>query len=63
MSTLVCKDTIQRVGYTVIDNVKVVQYNCVIDASNPTDMRIVTTRLNEEMYKTPSSLSDTRESL
>lgn len=51
MATLICKDTIQRIGYTVIDNVRVVQYNCVIDAANPKDMRIVTSRLNEEMYK------------
>ncbi len=51
MSTLICKDTIQRVGYTIIDGIKVVQYNCVIDATKPQDMRIITSKLNEEMYK------------
>lgn len=51
MSRLICKDTIQRIGYTIIDGVQVVQYNCVIDASKPQDMRIITSKLNEEMYK------------
>lgn len=51
MSTLITKDTIQRVGYTVIDGVKVVQYNAVIDATKPQEMRIITSKLNEEMYK------------
>lgn len=52
MSRLICKDTIQRIGYTIIDGVQVVQYNCVIDASKPQNMRIITSKLNEEMYKT-----------
>lgn len=51
MSTLITKDTIQRVGYTVIDGVKIVQYNAVIDATKPQEMRIITSKLNEEMYK------------
>lgn len=51
MSTLVCKDTIQRIGYTVINGVKVVQYSCVISSDNPSDMRIGIAKLNTEMYK------------
>lgn len=51
MSTLICKDTIQRIGYTVIDGVKVVQYSCVISSDNPSDMRIGSAKLNADMYK------------
>jgi hypothetical protein len=51
MSTLITKDTIQRLGYTVIGNKRIVQYQCVIAADDPTDMRIVTTKLDEKLYK------------
>lgn len=51
MSTLSYTDTIQRVGYTTIDNVKVVQYACNIPLDKPEDMRIASTRLNPELYK------------
>ena len=51
MATLVCKDTIQRVGFTIIDDVKVVQYTCIIPVDNPGEMRLGITKLNSEMYK------------
>ena len=50
-NTLVYKDTVQRVGYTVIDNVKVVQYTCIIPLNDPEAMRIGITKLNVGMYK------------
>lgn len=50
-STLVVNDTIQRVGYTVIDGVKIVQYTCVIPLSDPNDMRIGSTKLDQDLYK------------
>ena len=49
--TLTVNDTIRRVGFTTIDNVRVVQYDCTIPANQPEDMRIVISRLNEDMYK------------
>lgn len=50
-NTLSYKDTIQRVGYTVINDVRVVQYTCIIPIDKPQDMRIGITKLNSEMYK------------
>ena len=50
-NTLTYSDTIQRVGYTIIDAVKVVQYTCIIPISSPKDMRIGITRLDQSMYK------------
>lgn len=50
-NTLVFKDTIQRLGFTIIEGVKVVQYTCTIDSNNPKDMKIVMSKLNEELYK------------
>lgn len=44
-------DTIQRVGYTIIDNVKVVQYICAIPSDKPQEMRIGITKLNSDLYK------------
>lgn len=49
--TLIYKDTIQRVGYTVIDNVKVVQHTCIIASDNPTDMRVTMTKLDPALYE------------
>lgn len=49
--TLTFKDTIRRLGYTVIDDIKVVQYDCVISTENPKEMKIIVSKLNEEMYK------------
>ena len=51
MKTLIYKDTIQRIGYTVIDGVKVVQYTCIIPGDKPEDMRIGITKLDVELYK------------
>ena len=51
-NTLVFKDTIQRVGYTVVDGVKIVQHNCTIDSEDPQNMRITMVKLNAELYKT-----------
>lgn len=50
-ATLVFSDTLRRVGHTIIDDVKVVQYDCSIPSDNPEDMRIIVSRLNPEMYK------------
>lgn len=50
-NTLTYTDTIQRVGYTTIDGVRVVQYSCVMSMSNPKEMRISSTRMNTELYK------------
>ena len=49
--TLSYKDVIQRTGYTTIDDVRVVQYTCIIPTENPEAMRIGITRLNPDMYK------------
>lgn len=49
--TLSYKDVVQRTGYTVIENVRVVQYVCTIPIDNPKDMRIGITRLDQAMYK------------
>ena len=49
--TLTFKDTIRRLGYTVINDVKVVQYDCVISTENPKEMKIVVSKLTEELYK------------
>lgn len=50
-STLSFKDTIQRVGYTVIGDTRVVQYTCVIPLNNPQEMRIGITKLDTTLYK------------
>ena len=50
-STLSYKDTIQRVGYTIIDDIKVVQHACVIDCNNPQEMRVSMIKINSELYK------------
>lgn len=50
--TLTYKDTIQRIGYTVIDGVKVVQHGCIIESDDPQNMRITMTKLNVDMYRT-----------
>jgi hypothetical protein len=49
--TLVYTDLIQRVGYTIIDNVKVVQHTCTFPINKPQEMRVGSTRLNPELYK------------
>lgn len=49
--TLSCVDTIQRVGYTIIDGVKVTQYTCVIPIVAPKEMRLGITKLNPDLYK------------
>lgn len=49
--TLTYKDTIQRVGYTTIDGVKVVQHSCTIDSENPEDIRISMVKMDAELYK------------
>lgn len=49
--TLSYKDTIQRVGYTTIDGVKVVQHTCTISSENPEEMRVSMVKLNADLYK------------
>lgn len=51
-STLKYTDTIQRVGYTEINGIKIVQYTCVIPVDNPQNMRIGLTKLDSDKYKT-----------
>ena len=50
-NTLIYSDTIQRLGYTVINDVRVVQYTCVIPLNDPTAMRIGITKLDSDIYK------------
>lgn len=49
--TLTCTEFIQRIGYTVIDGVRVVQHTCVIPTTNPKGMRISMTKLNADLYE------------
>jgi hypothetical protein len=49
--TLRCTEYVQRVGYTVIDGVRVVQHTCVIPTDNPKGMRISMTKLNADLYE------------
>lgn len=44
-------DTIQRTGYTIIDDKKIVQYTCTIPSDNPEGMRMTSTRLDTQAYK------------
>ena len=50
-NTLSYSDFVQRIGYTVIDNVRVVQHTCVIPINNPKGMRISMTKLNGDLYE------------
>lgn len=45
-NTLTFTDTINRVGYTIIDGVKVVQHSCVLPLNNPQGMRISMTKMD-----------------
>ena len=49
--TLVYTDSIQRVGHTIIDGVKVVQHMCVIPLADPKAMRVTMVKLNSDMYR------------
>lgn len=49
--TLTYTDSITRIGYTIVDGVKIVQYNLVISMSNPNAMRCTAQRLKPELYK------------
>lgn len=49
--TLSYKDTIQRVGYTIIDGVKIVQHTCTISSENPEEMRVSMVKLNADLYR------------
>lgn len=49
--TLTYTEAVQRIGYTVIDGVRVVQHTCVIPTGNPKGMRISMTKLNAELYE------------
>ena len=50
-NTLVMTDSVTRIGYTVIDDVKVVQYTCTFPLNDPTQIRISSTRLKPDLYK------------
>ena len=45
-NTLIFTDTINRVGYTIIDGVKVVQHSCVLPLNNPKGMQISMTKID-----------------
>lgn len=49
--TLTYTDSIQRIGYTVIDGVKIVQHTCTISSENPQDMSVRMIKLNADLYK------------
>lgn len=49
--TLTCAEYIQRIGYTVIDGVRVVQHTCVLPVANPKGMRVSMTKLNADLYE------------
>ena len=51
MKTLSYKDTIQRVGYTTVNDTRIVQYTCIIPLDKPQDMRLSITKLNSDLYK------------
>lgn len=44
-------DVVQRIAYTIVDGVKVVQYLCTIPISNPKNMRLNSTRLSADLYE------------
>lgn len=44
-------DIFTKVGYTVIDDVRVVQYTCQIPLAKPESMTVRQTVLNQELYK------------
>lgn len=50
-NTLKYSDTIQRVGYTIIDGVTVVQYTCTIPMNQPENMRIGIVKMDSDVYK------------
>lgn len=50
-NTLTYTDTIQRVGYTTIDGVKVAQHVCILPLENPKGMRTSMTKMNAELYE------------
>lgn len=49
--TMSYKDTIQRVGYTIIDGVKIAQHTCILPTDAPESMRISMTKLDAGLYK------------
>lgn len=49
--SFVCNDVLQRIGYTIIDGVKVVQHVCTLSLSNPKDISIRMTKMDVELYK------------
>lgn len=44
-------DILTKVGYTFIDNVKVVQYTCQIPLAKPEEMTVRRTVLDNKLYK------------
>lgn len=49
--TMTYTDTVQRLGYTVIDGVKVLQHTCTLKPAEPEKMRVSSIQLNKELYK------------
>lgn len=49
--TLTYKDTIQRIGYTIVNDTKVVQHVCTITTDNPQEMRVSMVKMDAELYK------------
>lgn len=50
-ATLTFKDSITRTGYTTINGKKVMQHSCTINADNPENMSLTSTKLDKEAYK------------
>lgn len=51
MSTLSYTETVQRTGYTIVNGLRIVQYTCVIQINDPTNMRIGIVKLDPVAYK------------
>lgn len=49
--TLFIEESFRRIGYTIIDGVKVVQHSCVISCSKPKEMVVTMSKLNADLYK------------
>lgn len=49
--TLVVQETLQRTGWTVIDDKKVVQHSCTLPLNNPKAMRVSMTKLDPDLYR------------
>ena len=49
--TLAYTDIVQRIGYTIIDGVKVAQHTCILPLADPKSMRVSMNKLDLEAYR------------